>query len=203
MPTTSRLFPTPLLRWRSYVGHQWRAGDRIVSLKDEFPNNLYFPRISQLAGLNLSEVLWDQFYESRRRAHAPGPHEHSKLFDRTATGPCRCFPPCCTPMVRSSTLTERRASARFEFRVPDVQPDMLAVHGYKWLLSPNGAGFMYVSPEFGAVIEPNVIGWRSDRRWRDVDQLHHGAPEFVDAAEKYEGGMLNFRPSTAWALRLT
>ena len=25
-----------------------------------------------------------------------------------------------------------------------------------------------------------------------MDSLHHGAPEFVDRAEKYEGGMLNF-----------
>jgi cysteine desulfurase/selenocysteine lyase len=79
-----------------------------------------------------------------------------------------------------------------KFDVQRIQPDMLAVHGYKWLLSPNGAGFMYVSPELRKRLRPTVIGWRSDKRWREVATLHHGAPEFVEAAEKYEGGMLNF-----------
>ena len=69
---------------------------------------------------------------------------------------------------------------------------MLAVHGYKWLMSPNGSGFMYVSPSFRERLQPNVVGWRSHKDWRRVDSLHHGAPEFLPTAEKYEGGMLNF-----------
>ena len=69
---------------------------------------------------------------------------------------------------------------------------MLAVHGYKWLISPNGAGFVYVSPGLRDQLRPKVVGWRSHKDWRGVDSLHHGAPEFVESAEKYEGGMLNF-----------
>ena len=73
-----------------------------------------------------------------------------------------------------------------------VQPDMFAVNCYKWMLSPNGAGFMYVAPRLRAKLDPAVIGWRSDRDWRSVNALHHGAPRFTESAEKYEGGMLNF-----------
>jgi selenocysteine lyase/cysteine desulfurase len=69
---------------------------------------------------------------------------------------------------------------------------VFAVNGYKWLLSPNGAGFVYVRPELRKTLPPNVVGWRSDKGWRSVDQLNHGAPVFSDGAEKYEGGMLNF-----------
>ena len=69
---------------------------------------------------------------------------------------------------------------------------MLAVDGYKWLLCPNGATFFYVSPELRRTLRPSVIGWRSDKGWRSVDELHHGAPQMPEAAEKYEGGMLNF-----------
>ena len=65
-----------------------------------------------------------------------------------------------------------------------VQPDMLAVHGYKWLISPNGAGFMYVSPHLREQLRPNVIGWRSHKDWRRVDSLHHGAPEFVESGRE-------------------
>ena len=70
--------------------------------------------------------------------------------------------------------------------------DVLAVHGYKWLMSPTGAGFMYVSPAFRKKLPPNIIGWRSHHDWRNVDRLHSGTPEFKDAAEKYEGGGLPF-----------
>jgi cysteine desulfurase / selenocysteine lyase len=80
----------------------------------------------------------------------------------------------------------------FRFDVRDVQPDMFAVHAYKWLLSPNGAGFAYVSPELRRDLRPTVVGWRSDSGWREVDQLHHGAPRLSGDAQRYEGGMLNF-----------
>ncbi|MCP5111348.1 MAG: aminotransferase class V-fold PLP-dependent enzyme, partial [bacterium] len=78
------------------------------------------------------------------------------------------------------------------FDASEVQPAMMAVHAYKWLLGPTGSGFLYVHPEFRSRLEPTVIGWRSHKDWRRVDNLHHGAPDFVEAAEKYEGGMLNF-----------
>jgi selenocysteine lyase/cysteine desulfurase len=60
------------------------------------------------------------------------------------------------------------------------------------MLSPTGAGFFYIDPELRDRIQPNVVGWRSDKRWREVDNLHHGKPEFKAAAEKYEGGMISF-----------
>jgi selenocysteine lyase/cysteine desulfurase len=86
--------------------------------------------------------------------------------------------------------------------------DALAVHGYKWLMSPTGAGFMYVSPAFRNKLPPNVIGWRSHHDWRNVDRLHSGTPEFKDAAEKYEGGGLPFHllyameASVEWMLEI-
>jgi selenocysteine lyase/cysteine desulfurase len=70
--------------------------------------------------------------------------------------------------------------------------DILAVHAYKWMISPTGAGFMYVAPQFRARHTPSVVGWRSHHDWRNVDALHTGAPEFKETAEKYEGGGLPF-----------
>jgi cysteine desulfurase / selenocysteine lyase len=78
------------------------------------------------------------------------------------------------------------------FDAAHIQPDMLAVHGYKWLLSPNGAGFFYIAPNLRKRLQPNVVGWRSHRDWRNVDNLHHGAPELMPSAEKYEGGSVSF-----------
>jgi selenocysteine lyase/cysteine desulfurase len=70
--------------------------------------------------------------------------------------------------------------------------DVLALQGYKWLISPPGAGFMYVSRRMRKRLVPNIVGWRSHKDWRTVDRLHYGTPEFKDAAEKYEGGGLAF-----------
>jgi len=79
-----------------------------------------------------------------------------------------------------------------EFDVSRVRPAMLAVHAYKWMLSPNGAGFLYVSPELRERLTPNVIGWRSHKDWRNFEQLHQGAPVFAAEAERYEGGIIAF-----------
>jgi len=78
------------------------------------------------------------------------------------------------------------------FDASRIQPDMLAVHAYKWLISPNGAGFMYVRPDLRERLRPNVLGWRSHHDWRNVDNLHHGVPELSSSAEKYEGGSVTF-----------
>ncbi len=86
--------------------------------------------------------------------------------------------------------TQSMGALRFD--AATIQPDMLAVHGYKWMLCPNGAGFMYVHPAFRECLRPSVVGWRSHKGWANVDNLHHGAPEFAESAEKYEGGMLAF-----------
>jgi selenocysteine lyase/cysteine desulfurase len=86
--------------------------------------------------------------------------------------------------------TQSLGALRFD--VAAVQPDMLAVDPYKWLISPNGASFFYISPELRKTLRPTVMGWRSDKGWRAVDDLLHGAPELPEGAEKYEGGMLNF-----------
>ncbi|MEZ5397539.1 MAG: aminotransferase class V-fold PLP-dependent enzyme [Bryobacterales bacterium] len=78
------------------------------------------------------------------------------------------------------------------FDVTQTQADVVLVHGYKWLCSPTGAGFLYVRPEARESIAPSVYSWRSHRDWRNVNSLHHGAPELPEEAAKYEGGVQNF-----------
>jgi selenocysteine lyase/cysteine desulfurase len=76
-----------------------------------------------------------------------------------------------------------------EFDIARVRPALLSVNAYKWLMSPNGAGFVHVAPKMRKCVPPTVVGWRSDRNCRDVQHLHHGAPRFAESAERYEGGM--------------
>jgi selenocysteine lyase/cysteine desulfurase len=169
------------------AGLDWRKGDRILTLEHEYPNNLYAPGLLDRAGVEMAECRWDRFYESV--------DSRTRLVCLSSANYNTGFAPPLEEVARF--LSERGALlyvdgtqsvGALEFDVSRIQPDLLAVHAYKWLISPNGAGFMYVRPELRARLRPNVLGWRSHRDWRNVDNLHHGVPELADCAEKYEGG---------------
>ena len=173
------------------AGLDWRPGDRILTLEHEFPNNLYAPGLVARNGVELAECPWERFYESV--------DSRTRLVALSSANYNTGFAP---PLVQVSKFLRERGVMLFvdgtqslgalRFDASVIQPDMLAVHGYKWLISPNGAGFMYVRPDLRERLRPNVLGWRSHKDWRNVDNLHHGVPELPETAEKYEGGSVSF-----------
>jgi cysteine desulfurase/selenocysteine lyase len=173
------------------AGIEWRRGDNVVTLADEFPNCLYLPALVDRHGVEFREVPWDRFYDtvdSRTRLVVLSEVNYSTGFR--------------APVAEISRFLHERGALLYvdgtqsigalKFDVQAAKPDVLAVHGYKWMISPTGAGFMYVAPEFRKVLPPNVAGWRTHRDWANVDNLHHGTPILKDSAERYEGGGLPF-----------
>jgi selenocysteine lyase/cysteine desulfurase len=173
------------------AGLDWRPGDRILTLEHEFPNNLYAPGLLDRQCVEPVECTWERFYDSvdsRTRLVAISSANYNTGF----------APPLCEIAM---FLRERgvllyvdgtQSVGALTFDASRIQPDMLAVHAYKWMVSPNGAGFMYVDPGLRERLRPNVLGWRSHRDWRNVDNLHHGVPELTGSAEQYEGGWVAF-----------
>jgi cysteine desulfurase / selenocysteine lyase len=159
------------------------SGDNIVTLDDEFPNYQYVNRVCRVA--------WDRFYGSIGAA--------TRLVALSEVNYSTGFRP---PLAEISRVCAARGVPLFvdgsqsvgalQFDVRETPVDVLAVHGYKWMISPTGAGFMYISPAFRERLAPSIVGWRSHHEWRNVDSLHHGSPVFKDSAEKYEGGGLPF-----------
>jgi selenocysteine lyase/cysteine desulfurase len=173
------------------TGIDWKPGDQVLSLEHEFPNNLYWPSLLASEGVEFVEVPYGRLMDSltnRTKLVLVSTINYSTGFRVPLDELGRVLRQ--RGIIYYVDGTQSMGALRFDVR--SVQPDMLAVHGYKWLISPNGAGFMYVSPELRRKLRPNVVGWRSHKDWRRVDSLHHGAPEFVESTEKYEGGMLNF-----------
>jgi cysteine desulfurase/selenocysteine lyase len=173
------------------AGVDWNPGDQILTLEHEFPNNLYAPGALARSGVEMIESPWERFYDSvnaRTRLVAISSANYNTGF----------APPLedLAKFLRARNVllyidaTQSVGALRFD--ASRIQPDMLAVHGYKWMVSPPGAGFMYVRPEVRAWLRPNVVGWRSHNDWRNVDNLHHGIPQFSAGAEKYEGGGVPF-----------
>jgi selenocysteine lyase/cysteine desulfurase len=173
--------------------------ENIVTLDDEFPNYLY-------QGL-ARKVLWERLYDSV--------DDRTRLVAFSEVNYATGFRP---PLEEIAQFLQTRGVPLFvdgsqsvgalTFDVRKTPVDVLAVHGYKWLMAPTGAGFMYVSPAFRKKLPPNIIGWRSHHDWRNVDRLHSGTPVFKDAAEKYEGGGLPFHllyamdSSVTWLLEM-
>jgi cysteine desulfurase / selenocysteine lyase len=172
-------------------GIHWKPGDRIITLSNEFPNQIYYAALLREKGVDFVEVEWPQFFD------AVTPNTRAVLMSQVSysTGfrpPLEQIGPFLKERGILFYVDATQALGALTLNVQHVQPSLLAVHGYKWLLSPNGAAFFYVSPELRQTLPPNVIGWRSHEDWRNVNRLHHGAPVFHHAAEKYEGGMPAF-----------
>ena len=169
-------------------GIDWRPGDRIVTLRNEFPNQFYYANWLGARSVELVELADITELPPQTRAVAISTVNYMTGFrpDLAAIGRLARAAGALVYMDGTQSL----GALRFDVRA--TAPDMFAVDGYKWLLCPNGATFFYVSPALRRKLPPAVIGWRSDRNWRSVDDLNHGVPEFSDAAERYEGGLLNF-----------
>jgi selenocysteine lyase/cysteine desulfurase len=173
--------------------------ENIVTLDGEFPNYLYQDAARKVA--------WDRFYNAvdpRTRLVAFSEVNYATGFRAPLAEISRFLGERGVPLF----LDGSQSVGALTFDVRKTPVDVLAVHGYKWMMSPTGAGFMYVSPAFRKKLPPNIIGWRSHRDWRNVDRLHSGTPEFKDAAEKYEGGGLPFHllyameASVEWMLEI-
>jgi selenocysteine lyase/cysteine desulfurase len=172
-------------------GLQWQAGDEVLTLDDEFPNQLYVSAVLARFGAGLRAAAWPEFYQAV--------NQRTRLVVLSTVNYATGFR---APLEEISRFLRERGVLLYvdgtqsvgalQFDIGRVRPSVLCVDAYKWMLSPNGAGFLYVDPELRERLPATVVGWRSDRDWRSVNSLNHGEPVFVPAAEKYEGGMLPF-----------
>jgi cysteine desulfurase / selenocysteine lyase len=173
------------------AGIEWKRGDNVVTLAGEFPNCLYIPALVDRHGVEFREAPWERFYDSI--------DARTRLVVLSEVNYSTGFRP---PLAEVSRFVHERGAVLFvdgtqsvgalEFDVRESKPDVLAVHAYKWMISPTGVGFLYVDPQLRKTFPPNVAGWRTHRDWHNVDNLHHGMPILKDSAERYEGGGLAF-----------
>ncbi|MBX9600085.1 MAG: aminotransferase class V-fold PLP-dependent enzyme [Bryobacteraceae bacterium] len=173
------------------LGLQWQPGDEVLTLDDEFPNQLYTSVVLEGFGVRLRTVPWRDFHPAvtgRTRLAILSTVNYSTGWRLPAEE--------VSEYLRRRNvllyLDGSQSIGALRFDVKRVRPSALCVDAYKWMLSPNGAGWLYVDPELRPRLPATVVGWRSDRTWRSVDTLNHGNPLFAEAAEKYEGGMLCF-----------
>jgi selenocysteine lyase/cysteine desulfurase len=172
-------------------GIDWKHGDEVLTLDPEFPNQLYQAALEERFGIRFRAVPWTEFYTSIT--------DRTRLVILSTVNYATGFRP---PIEDISALLHPRnillysdgtqSVGALTYDVAAIRPSMLCVNCYKWMLSPNGAGFVYISPELRKQLHPTVIGWRSDRGWRSPNSLNHGKPVSSGDAQGYEGGMIDF-----------
>jgi cysteine desulfurase / selenocysteine lyase len=165
------------------AGLDLKSDENIITLQDEFPNYLYMQQ--------MREVPWERFFESI--------DNKTRLVAISEVNYSTGFRP---PLEEISKFTRERGIILFvdgtqslgalTIDLQKLNVDIYAVHAYKWMISPPGSAFMAVWEPLRSDLRSIMVGWRSHKTWREVDNLHHGVPEFSSTAEKYEGGGLPF-----------
>ncbi|MCL4783165.1 MAG: aminotransferase class V-fold PLP-dependent enzyme, partial [Bryobacterales bacterium] len=172
-------------------GIDWRKGDEIVTFEEEFPNQIYAAAVLEERGVRLVRTRlteWESALNERTRMMAVSQTNYANGMEAPV-------PEMAAKLRAQGGLlyvdgTQTAGARQFDFGA--CEPDLYSVNAYKWMNSPPGAGFMLVSRRTRQWLKPATVGWRSDRNWRNVNNLHDGRPEFSEAADRYEGGMLPF-----------
>jgi cysteine desulfurase / selenocysteine lyase len=175
-------------------GLDWRAGDNVVTLDDEFPSNLY-PWM-HLAGRGV---------ETRLVPTQDGRVEYDQLSDRCdartrvitvswvgyANG-------CRRDLKAIGEIAAQRGAlffvdaiqglGAFPLDVQDTPIDFLAADGHKWLLGPEGAGVAYLRRDRLPMLRPTGVGWNSVVQGSDFNHIELA---LKPSAARYEGGTQN------------
>ncbi|HJU94086.1 MAG TPA: aminotransferase class V-fold PLP-dependent enzyme [Pyrinomonadaceae bacterium] len=149
-------------------GLDWRAGDNIVTFSHDFPSNIYpWLRIRDAFGV---EVRMCEEREGRI-----DPNEFENLIDQNtrvvAISHVQYASGFRTDLNRLGRVA-RQQDALFVVDaiqalgvIPtDVEAELVDVAagaGHKWLLAPEGVGYLYLSDRARDRIEPTLVGWIS------------------------------------------
>ena len=179
-------------------GIRWRRGDQVVALQNEFPNNIYLGHMLEKRGVEFVQAPLGGGGFSLE-AFCDVLNRRTRLVVMSTVNYATGFRP---PVEEIGACLRKRGILYYvdatqslgalRLDAEAVGADMVAAHGYKWLLAPAGIGVAYVNRRVREWLPPAVISWRSHRDWRQVDSLHHGSPELPAGALKYEGGLQNF-----------
>jgi cysteine desulfurase / selenocysteine lyase len=172
-------------------GLQWTEGDEVVTVENEFPNNLYQRPVLARAGVEFRVVPFADLQASltaKTRVVILSALNYGTGF----RAPLETLGPALKSRGILLYVDGTQGCGALQYDMRAIQPAAFAVDAYKWMLTPNGGGFLYIDPALRPALAPMMAGWRSDRNWRQVNNLNHGDPIFSDDAERYEGGMICF-----------
>jgi len=175
-------------------GMDWRPGDNVVTLADEFPSNVYpwFNLASR--GVETRRVPTDASGRVDLDRLAEACDERTRIVTVSwvgfATGYRHDVP-------RIASIAHERGALLFldaiqglgvfPIDVNQMGVDFLAADGHKWMLGPEGAGIAYIRREHLDRLHPLGVGWHSVVQ----SDYSHIELNLKPTAARYEGGTPN------------
>lgn len=175
-------------------GFPWRDGDNVVTASEEYPSNLYPWMNLASRGVSLRQVpsrdgrVWVEDLEAamdeRTRVLTISHVEWSSGFRND--------------LDALAEVCQRRDVALFVDAIQGLGPltidvsrtpiDFLCADGHKWLLGPEGAGFLFVRQSWIDRLRPLGVGWHSVvSSYNDPRNEFRLRPD----ARRWEGGSFN------------
>lgn len=183
----------------------WRAGERILCFRGEFPANVTpWQQAARRFGLELVWLEADLFRTDPRSAWS--------TFDAALAGglrlvavsavqfqtgfrmPLEALGARCRAAGASLVVDAVQACGVLPTEVPSWQADFVVGGAHKWLMGLEGAGFLYVAPSVAGTLVPATAGWLSHEH--GVDFLFEGAGHLrydrplKRGAPAFEGGTM-------------
>ena len=177
------------------MGLDWRAGDRIVAFREEFPANQYPWQRLQAKGVTID---WLSVTDPLDKIDAAAKGTDGKPAKLVAISFVQYLTGYRANLTAIGEICRRHGAIYFVDAIQglgafplDVRAshiDALAADGHKWMLGPEGCGVMYISRELQDRVEPVEFGWTNVASFND-----YGARDMAlrPDAGRYECGTLN------------
>jgi selenocysteine lyase/cysteine desulfurase len=176
-------------------GIDWRPGDNVVTLADEFPSNVY-PWLNLASrGVETRRVPTDLSGRLDVERLAETCDERTRVVTVSWIGFATGYR---QDVKQIASIAHERGAllfldaiqglGAFPIDVNDLGIDFLAADGHKWLLGPEGAGIAYIRREHLHTLRPIGVGWHSVPASQDFTHIELN---LRPTAARYEGGSQN------------
>ncbi len=172
------------------MGLDWRAGDKVVAFKEEFPANQYPWRRLESKGVSI-EWLSASDPLDRIDEAARGSRLLAISFVQFLTGfraDLKAIGEICQRRGTIFLVDAIQGLGAFPIDVQAARIDALAADGHKWLVGPEGCGILYISKRLQELVEPVEFGWTNVAGYEDYGSRDM---KLRPDAGRYECGTLN------------
>jgi selenocysteine lyase/cysteine desulfurase len=172
------------------MGLNWRAGDKIVAFREEFPANQYPWQRLEAKGVTI-EWLSAADPLDRIDEAARGARLLALSFVQFLTGhraDVNAIGEICHRRGAIFVVDAIQGLGVFPIDVQRAKIGALSADGHKWMFGPEGSAIFYISPELQAQVEPVEFGWTNTANYGD-----YGSRDLTlrPDAGRYECGTLN------------
>jgi selenocysteine lyase/cysteine desulfurase len=175
-------------------GLDWRSGDNVVTLADEFPTNVY-PWLNLASrGVETRRVATDDGRLDLDRL-AAACDARTRIVSVSWVGYATGYRHDIARIIEIARtrgalvlLDAIQGLGAFPLDVRETPVDFLAADGHKWMLGPEGAGIAYFRREHLDRLRPLGVGWHSVAHASDYTRIEFN---LKPSAARYEGGSQN------------